>query len=149
MRKHVPYLFAVIVGVAAGGNLPAATPASELPVSEFRARRMEAMRRMPDGILLLPSESFEFAGDQVFLHGFQQRPNFYYFTGLASASGAVLAVDGAAKESWLFVPKELPRFGAMLKRAKIEPGPKTASALGLDHVADRKELSAFLSRRQE
>ncbi len=108
------------------------------------------MRRMPDGILLLPSASFTFPSDQLYLHGFQQRPNFYYFTGLASASGAVLAIDGAAKESWLFVPKEMPGLlGTMLERPKIEPGEKTAASLGLDKVVGRKELPAFLTRRQE
>jgi Xaa-Pro aminopeptidase len=142
---HVPYLLAVGVGFA--GAWP--TRAAELPASEFRARRTEAMRRMPDGILLLPSATFEFASDQLYLHGFQQRPNFFYFTGLASASGAVLAIDGSAKESWLFVPKELPGLGASLERAKVEPGEKTAASLGLDRVVDRKELAAFLNRRQE
>ena len=129
MRMHVPYpavlarALALALGFGGfGAGVAASPPSGELPVSEFRARRSEAMRRMPDGILLLPSISFEFAGDQVFLHGFQQRPNFYYFTGLASASGAVLAIDGAAKETWLFVPKELPRFNALLERARIEPG---------------------------
>jgi Xaa-Pro aminopeptidase len=143
---HVAYL------LAAGASLAATVPlrAAELPPSEFRARRAEAMRRMPDGILLLPSATFTFPSDQLFLHGFQQRPNFYYFTGLASASGAVLAIDGAAKESWLFVPKQMPGpLGAMLERRRIEPGPKTAAALGLDRVVDRKELAAFLTRREE
>ena len=148
MRMHVPYLLAFAVGASAVAASAGAEP-GEIPTSEFRARRMDAMRRIPDGILLLPSVLFEFAGDQVFLHGFQQRPNFFYFTGLGSASGAVLAIDGAAKETWLFVPKKLPRFGAMLERARIEPGAKTAAALGLDQVVDRKELSAFLLRRQE
>ena len=146
MRMHVPYLLTVSMGFA---SVPPAA-AAELPASEFRARRAEAMRRIPDGILLLPSATFEFAGDQLYLHGFQQRPNFFYFTGLASASGAVLAIDGAAKESWLFVPKDLPGVpGARLERARIAPGEKTAASLGLDRVVDRKELAAFLSRRQE
>ena len=117
MRMHVPYLLGFVFGLSLD-SAAAAAPAGELPVSEFRARRADAMRRMPDGILLLPSISFEFAGDQVFLHGFQQRPNFYYFTGLASASGAVLAIDGAAKETWLFVPKELPGLDATRSNAR-------------------------------
>ena len=144
MPKLVSGLFALGVGLAVAAG------AGELPASEFRARRAEAMRRMPDGILLLPSATYEFAGDQLYLHAFQQRPNFFYFTGLASASGAVLAIDGASKESWLFVPKELPGVpGSRLETARVEPGEKTAASLGLDRVVDRKELAAFLSRRQE
>jgi len=143
---HVPFLLAL--GVGFGASFPGR--AADPPPSEFRARRAEAMRRMPDGILLLPSATFTFPSDQLFLHGFQQRPNFYYFTGLSSASGAVLAIDGASKESWLFVPKEMPGLlGAMLERPRIEPGPKTAASLGLDRVVDRKELPAFLTRRQD
>ena len=47
------------------------------------------------------------------------------------------------------MPKELPRFGALLERARIEPGEKSAAALGVDRVVSRKELPAFLTRRQE
>jgi len=79
MRMHVPYpavlARALTLALGFGGfgaGAAASPPSGELPVSEFRARRSEAMRRIPDGILLLPSVSFEFAGDQVFLHGFQQ-----------------------------------------------------------------------------
>jgi Xaa-Pro aminopeptidase len=138
------------LSVSACVSLASASGAAgaELPVSEFRARRAEAMRRMSDGILVLPSTVFRFRGDQQFLHGYQQRPDFFYLTGLAGASGVVLAVDGAAKETWLFVPKPRPGIlGAMVPH--IEPGAKTAAELGVDRVVDRKELSAFLTRRQE
>jgi len=138
-------ILAVIAAACAARGLPA----SDLPASEYRARRAEAMRRMPDGILLLPSTSFTFPSDQLFLHGFQQRPNFFYFTGLSSASGAVLAIDGAAKESWLFVPEKLPGIGGMLGIARVAPGEKTAAELGIERVVDRKELAAFLTRREE
>ena len=149
MRKLAPYLIAL--GVTAAGELPAtATPASELPPSEFRARRVEAMRRMPDGILLLHSASMNFPSDQLFVHGYQQQPDFFYLTGLASASRVVLALDAAAKETWLFVPTDARgTFGGMLTFPRIEPGEKSAAALGFDKVADRKELAAFLTRRQE
>jgi Xaa-Pro aminopeptidase len=106
------------------------------------------MRRTPDGILLLPSSAaLVFPTD--FLHGFQQRPNFFYFTGLANAAGAVLAIDGPQKEAWLFVPEKLPGAGRRLRRALVPPGEKSAAALEIEHVVDRKELSAFLNRRQE
>lgn len=154
MRMHVPYLLALSIaaGVAAAPETAAASEAagSELPSSEFRARRAEALRRIPDGILLLPSASLFFPSDQLFIHGYQQRPDFFYLTGLASASRVVLALDGAAKETWLFVPTEVRgALGGMLTLPRIEPGAKSAAALGIDRVVDRKELSAFLLRRQE
>ena len=128
--------------------LAATLPAAELPVSEFRARRAEAMTRMPDGILLLPSRAFVFHSDQDYLAGFQQNPNFFYFTGLPSAAGAVLAIDGAAKETWLFVPTKLPGIGGLLKILLVAPGEISEKRLTVDHVVDRKELPAFLARRE-
>jgi Xaa-Pro aminopeptidase len=129
--------------------LAAALPAAELPVSEFRARRADAMARMPDGILLVPSRAFVFHSDQDYLAGFQQSPNFFYFTGLPSAAGAVLAIDGAAKETWLFVPTKLPGIAGILKILMVEPGEASARRLAIDHVVDRKDLPAFLARREE
>jgi Xaa-Pro aminopeptidase len=130
-------------------SLPPSLPAAELPVPEFRARRLEAMRRMPDGILVVPSRAFVFGDDQLALHSFGQNPNFFYFTGLASAAGAVLAIDGAAKETWLFVPGKLPGIAGMLKVLFVEPGESSAKRLVVDHVVDRKELPGFLARREE
>ncbi len=134
--------------MAAQRSLPYAA-GNELPVSEFRARRADAMARMPDGILLVPSRAFGFHTDQDYLASFQQSPNFFYFTGLPSAAGAVLAIDGAAKETWLFVPTKLPGIAGMLKILLVEPGEASAKRLAIDHVVDRKELPAFLARREE
>ncbi len=127
----------------AAGRLSAA----ELAPSEFAARRGEAMRRMADGVLLLPSASL--AAESLSQYGYLQDPNFFYFTNLASAAGAVLALDGAAKETWLFVPEKLRGFSGLTKRPLIAPGAESEKALGLDHVVSRKELSAFLTRRQD
>ena len=54
--------------------LAASLPAAELPPSEFRARRADAMVRIPDGILLVPSRAFVFHSDQDYLASFQQGP---------------------------------------------------------------------------
>ncbi len=123
--------------------------AAELPVSEFQARRTEAMRRFPDGILLARSRAFQFHSDQDSVAAFRQDPDFFYFTGLPSAVGAVLAIDGAARETWLFVPAKLPGVAGMLEILRVAPGPETAKRLGIDHVVDRGELSTFLIRREE
>ncbi len=139
----------LVLGAAALTWSAASLFAAELPVSEHAARRAEAMRRMPDGILLVPSKAFDFDGDQLFVHSYQQDPNFFYLTGLSSASGAVLAVDGAARETWLFVPSKLPGIGGLLKSALVPPGSASEKRLSIDHVVDRKDLPAFLNRRQE
>jgi Xaa-Pro aminopeptidase len=123
--------------------------AAELPVSEFQARRAEALRRLPDGILLVRSRSFQFHGDQDYLAGYQQDPNFFYLTGLSSAAGAMLAIDGASKETWLFVPQRLTGVASMMPNLLVTPGADTAKSLGLDRVVERSELSTFLVRREE
>ncbi len=137
-----PMLLAAAVAFAAGR-----LPAAELAPSEFAARRAEAMRRMADGVLLLPSASLGEAN--LPLYGYLQDPNFFYFTNLASAAGTVLALDGAAKETWLFVPEKLPGLAGFIPRLLVAPGPDSQKTLGLDHVVSRKGLPAFLTRRQE
>ena len=123
-------------------------PAAELPASRFAARRAEAMRRMPDGILLVRSRSFSFHSDQDYLAGFQQDPNFFYLTGLSSAAGAVVAVDGGSKETWLFVPEKLTGAASLMPNLLVAPDEATARSLGLDHVVPRSELAPFLVRRE-
>jgi Xaa-Pro aminopeptidase len=114
-----------------------------------RARRQDAMRRMPDGLLLVTATPFRFSWPQDRASAFLQDPDFFYFTGIETSPGAVLAIDGAAKESVLFVPTKLRGLVNSIPTAKIVPGEGSASLLGLDRVVDRKELAGFLSRRQE
>ena len=107
------------------------------------------MRRLPDGILLVRSAGFSFHSDQDYLAAFQQDPNFFYLTGLSSAVGAVLAIDGASKETWLFVPEKLRGGASLMPNLLVAPGEVTARSLGLDHVVLRSELAPFLVRREE
>ena len=124
-------------------------PAAELPTSPFAQRRAEAMRRVPNGILLVRSAAFTFHSDQDYLAAFQQDPNFFYLTGLPSTVGAVLAIDGAAKETWLFVPEKRRGGANLMPNLLVAPGEATAKSLGLDHVVPRGELAPFLVRREE
>lgn len=130
-------------------DAPAASASGELPVEEFRRRRQEAMRRLPDGILLLPASPFVFDGDQLYLPAFQQNPTFFYFTGLSASPGSVLAVDGPRSRAVLFAPAKLPRFDSMIPNARIAAGHDSADRLGIDDVLDRKELAPWLTRRQD
>jgi Xaa-Pro aminopeptidase len=114
-----------------------------------RHRRQEAMRRLPDGILFVAARSYGFGSPQVRTAAFLQDPDFYYFTGIETSPGAVLAIDGAAKQSLLFAPARLPGPANRIPAAKIAPGEASAARLGLDRVLDRQELGAFLARRRE
>src|SRR5215467_14443738 len=73
---------------------------------EFQARRKAAVEKIPDGIILLRSYSGLKHWEES---GFHQDSSFYYFTGLANIHGAILALDGQQKESWLFIA---PRQGS-------------------------------------
>ena len=69
------------------------------------------------------------------------RSAFYYFTGLENTAGAILAIDGRSRESWLFLPthalywKILPPEGSADSAA--------VRAAGIEHVADWSELEEF------
>ena len=68
--------------------------------TEYQARRRAVMEKIPDGIIVLRAFSALKHWDES---GFHQDASFYYFTGLANLHGAILALDGRQKESWLFV----------------------------------------------
>jgi Xaa-Pro aminopeptidase len=110
------------------------------------------MEKCPDGILLLHAVSGFKHWDEFGLH---QDANFYYFTGLPNALGAVVAIDGVAKESWLFVPPRpkqgLTSLGATDRGASsayLSPGPETEAALKIDHVVPWERLTEFIDSRR-
>ncbi|HEY6392629.1 MAG TPA: aminopeptidase P N-terminal domain-containing protein [Bryobacteraceae bacterium] len=126
-------------------TLPA-TPA-DLPLSEFRARRAELMKRLPQGIVLLHATSDAVSQAAWRVHSFHQDPSFYYFSGQGSVLGAILAVDGPAQETWLFVPAKLSGLASMLPHATIMPGRHAAEKAGFDHVVDWDEFIPYIDRR--
>ncbi len=110
--------------------------------NELRERRTRAAASFSDGILLVHAKSaFDLAAD-----GFRQDPIFYYYTGLENTAGALLAIDGRSRESWLFLPPQDP-FGDATLRPEVSPGPESAKQLAIDHVVDWVELEAFLGSR--
>jgi Xaa-Pro aminopeptidase len=120
-----------------------------ITAEEFQTRRQAVMERLDDGITLLHARSW-FAGyDQVFVHGFQQNPGFYYLTGLESVVGAILALDGLSGESWLFVPEKLSGMAGELNKPRIAASVETAAELMLGHVVNWNEFIAFIDERVE
>jgi Xaa-Pro aminopeptidase len=116
--------------------------ATSAQTGELRERRNRAAAAFPDGILLVHARSsFDIAAD-----GFRQDPIFYYYTGLENTQGALLAVDGRSRESWLFLPGQDP-FADPVLRPEVLPGPESAKRLEIDHVVDWVELEPFLASR--
>jgi Xaa-Pro aminopeptidase len=103
-------------------------------------RRQRAAAAFRDGILLLHASSeLSLSSD-----GFRQDPIFYYFTGLGNTVGAMLAIDGRAGESWLFLPSK-PPFAEIGLQPEVRPGPEAAKRLAMEHVVDWSELEVFLA----
>jgi Xaa-Pro aminopeptidase len=120
--------------------------------SEFQGRRQSVMNAASDGIVLLHS----FSGPKSWRDaGFQQDPNFYYLTGLENLHGAILAVDGTTKESWLFVmaptDTQQRRFDTLSGRDSVylAPNPGTERALGIEHIVAWDGFADFIETRRK
>jgi Xaa-Pro aminopeptidase len=130
--------------------LPSAAVA-QITTLDYQARRHNAIEKIPDGIVLLHAVSGFKHWDEF---GFHQDPNFYYFTGLPNALGAVLAIDGTSRESWLFLPKQLPGIVSLassdrgLNSSYIVPGAETEAALKIEHVVAWDRLIEFIDQRR-
>ena len=65
----------------------------------------------------------------------------FYITGLANTVGAILAIDGRSRQSWLFLPTH-PPLGSI-------EGSTTSDAVkhaGIEHVSDWSGLQGFLKK---
>jgi len=121
--------------------------AADLPGSEFQKRRQQLMDVLPRGIVLLHARSDLFSQREMYLHSFQQDPNFYYFTGLENASAAILAIDGVTKQSWLFVPLRLSGPAGELSRPFVRIEGKPGSATSIEHIEPWDRFVPFISKR--
>jgi hypothetical protein len=121
---------------------------SGFETAEFQARWKAALEKVPDGIVLLRSSWGLKHWDES---GFHQGPSFYYFSGLANAHGAILALDGTKKESWLFVSPKIPLGGDLhgFDSVFLDPGPQTERDLGIDHVVAWDQFVAFIDSRRK
>ncbi len=127
----------VLIGVAlcGAGSIAAAqtTPAA----MDHRARRQRALEPLGPRLLLVPSQQSFKGDDQA---GFKQATDFQYLTGISDVVGAVLAIDGNARRSVLFVPAQPP--------ALTRPWPRDGDAtrLGIDSVLPIDSLESWLRR---
>jgi Xaa-Pro aminopeptidase len=103
---------------------------AQIPAAEYAARRARVLAAHADGLVLVPSRA---DAPQTSEGGFRQLANFYYLTG-SDAFRAVLALDGPKKESWLFL--------SLRPEAALPAAPN-----GIEHVARREELPAWMARR--
>src|SRR5262245_5066010 len=120
--------------------LTAAALGAQIPASTYPARRVAALSRIGGDLLIAPSRASFLADDQL---GFQQAADFQYLTGLDELIGAVLVLDGSAKESMLFVQPVNP----LLTRPTVAAGAEAATRLQLSDVKPIDELEPWLRVR--
>ena len=133
MRVPGPFLAIVLLGSTC-------MAASESTV--LRERRQRAAAAFPDGVLVFHANS----GLDLTADGFRQDPYFYYFTGLENTVAAVLAIDGKAGETWLFLPSHPPYLKSGLK-PEVQPGAESAKRIGVEHVVDWSEMQQFFAAK--
>jgi Xaa-Pro aminopeptidase len=129
--------------------LSSASAQTSIDSTEYQARRRAALEKVPDGIIVLRAFSALKHWDES---GFHQDAAFYYFTGLANLHGAILALDGTQKESWLFVSPRLGSFGAAMHgfdSAFLDPGSQSEAELKFDHVVPWDQFAAFVESRHK
>jgi len=101
-------------------------PVPRVSVDEYARRRESILANLDDGILLLQARPVEKGMEQW---GFVQDPTFLYYSGLAEAPGAILALDGSSGETHLFLPPPPSSFGMTVEGLTPVPGAETASEL--------------------
>jgi Xaa-Pro aminopeptidase len=116
-------------------------------ISVFQARRMASTEKVADGIILLHANSGMKQWEDA---GFHQEPNFYYFSGLRNAQGAILAIDGATKESWLFVQPKPNRYQDLHGLDAVFPasGVESQAELKIEHVAQWDAFGGWIDSRR-
>lgn len=106
---------------------------------ELRERRQRTAEVFGDGILLVHARAVaDYTSD-----GFRQDPAFYYLTGLEDTAGAIMAIDGRTRGSWLFLPSHT----VLREGSPIASDVERVS--GIEHVVDWSELKGFLDKRAE
>lgn len=118
---------------------------ADVSLSEFKARRVELMRRLPNGIVLLHARSDFISQTAWYPHTFHEDPSFYYFFGGGINLSSILALDGMTREAWLFAPTKLSGRAALIPRPA--PGADLAVQLGIEHAAPWEEFAPWIERR--
>jgi len=116
----------------------------DYPAEEFQKRRQQAMKVLPDGLIIFQAKTEPKLYVQ---HAFLQDPNFYYFTGLSSALSSIFVLDSPKGQSWLFTPSDLKTRSYYKPYALIEISERTEKELLIDNVVDWNEFTVFIDKR--
>lgn len=153
MNQRALYLAAGVLALAvmAGMTFRDETPpereggraSRRLPEADHAARLAHAYDRLGKNVLIIRSSE---APASFTAAGFDQDPNFFYYTGSARMLGAILVLDGASRRAELFLPSQLPRRLRFVA-GDVRPSALSPSSLHVDRVSDWNEFSKYVDGR--
>lgn len=119
-------------------------PASAQEPDAFRARRSALAEAHPRALIILPARWEEKAMEQP---AWVQEPNFFYFTGLADAPGAILLLDTTSGTHLLFAGPTPEPFGIPQPDADLMQRPDWITASGIDAVLPMERFAPYIRHR--
>ncbi len=114
------------------------SPAGPVPVEYLTARRAELLKRMGNGIAVIPSaEKRSIEGDYPQDSDYRENNDFFYLTGIESPESwlVLVARDTLAPQIYLYLPAR----DSMAERwtgARLGPGPEATQVTGIDDTRD-------------
>ena len=137
MKRNLLVLASCVLAVV-WADVSAQPPlfSTALPKEEFAARRAKVLQKLGDGVAVLQGATETSAYEK-----FRQSNQFYYLTGVTTPR-AILAIDGKARTSTLYLPPNNPQ----MERSEgplLGPGPAAEQLTGIDAVRPRAEFEAF------
>lgn len=132
-------------GATSEGDVGPNAELAPIPTEEYRARRTRLLESHQDGILLIHARTGPKAMTEW---GFLQDPTFQYLTGLPELPAAILALDGPARMTHLFLPPPPEPFGGPpVEEAVPPPGASTAARLEIDSVRPWGDFAGWVADR--
>lgn len=123
------------------GSVPGTAERLGYPASEFIARRKALGQALGSGTVLMFGSTMPLNGIR-----FRQDNDFYYLTGNADVN-AVLVMDAATSDAWLFLPEQGAREIRSDGKNWLSQGDQ-AKAWGFAGIQPLTELTEFLERRR-
>jgi len=137
MKKRILYLFLLAIVWQAFVSQPAWS--QNYSSQEFEKRRQALMASVDGGLVIL----FASPGNSGAAH-FRQDNDFFYFTGCEDVN-AVLVMNAATRETFLFVPQKTERE-KMMEGGNSLDDPQAKEKLGIKAVYPLSYFEEFLAR---
>jgi Xaa-Pro aminopeptidase len=128
----------LLVSLLVSWTLPASAQ------NAFPSRRAALAQAHPRALIILPARWEEKAMEQP---AWIQEPNFFYFTGLADAPGAILVIDTASGAHIFFAGPTPEPFGIAQPGSDLMQRPDWIAASGIDAVLPMERFAPYIRHR--